>query len=1195
MAASKDKTVRRGVYLYIDGKEIRNDLQTVQKECRKLENDIRKMTIGSREYNETMAKINSLRGIIAQHRDELRQTEKQLQENRKEAKQSDSMFRKMADGFNNYMTMVMSFIAGLTGLFLSMKKAVNDYLSLDSVFSDVMKYTGMTRDQVLELNEDLRKMDTRTARTELNRLAGEAGKLGITGRKNLLDFVEAADIINVSLGEDLGEDAIKNIGKLATLFGDDKRMGLKQAMLSIGSVINYLGSTSSAAEGYLTEFMGRLAGVGKVAGLTVPKIAAYGAVLDQDMQKLEMSSTALQNIIMKLYQAPSEMAKLVGLNADNFAQTVKKDINEALLMLLERLHELGNMDVLAPLFKEMKLDGAGATAVLADLANNVQNIRKQQENANKAFAQGSSVVDEFNTKNNDLTAQMEKAKKVFQERVYDLGQKLLPLMSHMVSSSSMTVRALSMLVDIIIRYGDVLMVLSAGLLLAATRTRMIHTAMVAWHVVLKTGQALHIAYAGAMALLHRNVKLAATAFKGLSRVLKLSPWGLVLSAITAAITGLMAWRKHLAEAKSVTEEFYASILKERSELDILNAQLMRTNLSQAERSRLIAEFNNKYGEYLSNLLSEKSTVQDIKKAYGEAVIGMNDYYARKLLNQKSEKIYTDSAENEMKLLNNTMNGMDSLTKSQQARILGVVSKTVNSMMAKGGKYHKEDITNKIYENLREEMGSVEGLFANSVSNWNDYAHSLNPYIDAVAQRISKLNKVHNELQPFLRGINTTLTMDSTNTPDSSITPNTIKPLRTEGNGTAKDNTKVEVEELRYMQQMADLRQKYLNDKLMTHKDYNSQLEEIEIEHLKRMYELYEQDPKKQLELLSQIQQKMIAFREQSRDEEEKEEQRKADEAYNRHEKQYLLEFEQATRNHYRNMTSEKEYQQELDSIKKDFFQNVLDDILVTEEKKQEIIDEKNKDGLQKDKEVYEQKKNDARQMKNAVVGVFSQMGDAMADLFSGQIDNFGEYMKRILEITLDTIEQQLIAQKAAAIAEVSFKNITKKGLIGLAKAAGEIALITMIFETAKSALKFYDGGYTPEGPWDKPQGVVHSGEFVSNRFAVRNPNIRPVFDLIDYAQKNHTVGNLTGEDIAAVLPSATRTMTQRSNVSTSERKTEHNKDGAIIAMLARLADSNDRLVKRLEEPITAIATASGKNGFKKILDDYNRMLKNKQR
>lgn len=672
--SSNDKVVRRGVYLYIDGNEIKNDIKSIQGECKKLESAVKRMTVGSEEYVQTTRKIQVLKGIIAEHNQTLRQTENQLKANAREAKNNDGMFRKMADGFNNYMGMITAFIAGITGVMLTMRKAVNDYLSLDSVYSDVMKYTGMTRDEVIDLNESLKEMDTRTARTELNRLAGEAGKLGIQGKKDLLDFVQAADIINVSLGEDLGEDAIKNIGKLAQMFGDADRMGLKQAMLSIGSVINHLGSTSSAAEGYLTEFIARMAGVGKQAKLDIPTIAAYGAVLDQDMQKLEASSTALQNILMKIYQDPTKFAKLAKMDVKEFAELVKTDINEAFLQLLDNLGKLGDMNVLAPIFKEMKLDGSEATAVLADLAKNVDNIRQQQIAARNAFEEGTSVVNEFNTKNNDLTAGMEKAKKVFQERVYQLGQQLLPYMSKLVTTSSLTVKGLSALIGFLIKYGDVVVILSAGLLLAATRQKLLTVAMVAWNAVCKVATVLTATYnlaigkmtlntskavaavrvlettlvrhntilvalkataylvSSAYLLLTGNIKKAHQAFSIFTTLLKRNPWTLIITAITAVGAGIYTWYKRTKEAKTITEEFNASIMQERSELDTLYAQLNRTNISQAERTKLIGEFNEKFGKYMGNLLSEKAGIDEIKKAYGEVITSMNDYYARKLLN-----------------------------------------------------------------------------------------------------------------------------------------------------------------------------------------------------------------------------------------------------------------------------------------------------------------------------------------------------------------------------------------------------------------------------------------------------------------------------------------------------------------------------------------------------------------------------------
>ena len=112
-----------------------------------------------------------------------------------------------------------------------MEEYVNKYAELQEHVSGVIKYTGMGAEVAAELNEEFKKMDTKTSREALNDLAADAGRLGITGKKDVLDFVQAADQINVALGADLGDGAIKNIGKLATLFGDDKKHVKKFAQI----------------------------------------------------------------------------------------------------------------------------------------------------------------------------------------------------------------------------------------------------------------------------------------------------------------------------------------------------------------------------------------------------------------------------------------------------------------------------------------------------------------------------------------------------------------------------------------------------------------------------------------------------------------------------------------------------------------------------------------------------------------------------------------------------------------------------------------------------------------------------------------------------------------------------------------------------------------------------------------------------
>lgn len=125
----------------------------------------------------------------------------------------------------------------------------------------------------------------------------------------MLEFVDAANQINVALGEDLGEDAVKNIGKLSQMFGDESRT-LRENMLAIGSAVNSVAQNSSAAEPYLVEFTARMGGVAKQAKMSITDVMGFASALDQNMLRSEMSSTALQGLILKLYQEPAKYAKL---------------------------------------------------------------------------------------------------------------------------------------------------------------------------------------------------------------------------------------------------------------------------------------------------------------------------------------------------------------------------------------------------------------------------------------------------------------------------------------------------------------------------------------------------------------------------------------------------------------------------------------------------------------------------------------------------------------------------------------------------------------------------------------------------------------------------------------------------------------------------------------------------------------------
>ena len=419
--AKDSMTVRRGIYLYINGQEVKNDVKSIESEMRKLVNEQKRMTIGSNEYVMAGKKIGELKRILKEHSDQWRDINSQIEKTPAKV----SKLSKISDVFNKYIGMATAFAASITGISLAFKKLSEENAKMDDVYADVMKTTGLTHKEVEELNESFKKMDTRTSREELNKLAADAGKLGITGKKDLLDFVDAGNQIRVALGEDLGEDAIKNIGKISDVYRASTKeldnLDLKGKMLAIGSSINELGQSSTANEAYLVEFAKRLGGVASQSGISIQNILGYASALDQSGQAVEMSATALQNFIMTLMAEPAKFAQLAGQDVQEFTKLLKTDANAAIIQVLTSLSQQGGFQALIPIFKEMGLDGARAVGVLSSLASNIDMVTEAQNVSNQAFSEGVSITNEYQTKNNNLQAQLDKLRKAFKEQALEVG------------------------------------------------------------------------------------------------------------------------------------------------------------------------------------------------------------------------------------------------------------------------------------------------------------------------------------------------------------------------------------------------------------------------------------------------------------------------------------------------------------------------------------------------------------------------------------------------------------------------------------------------------------------------------------------------------------------------------------------------------------------------------------------------------
>ena len=291
-------------------------------------------TAGPKQLKNTIKDINALlnSGAIERGSEQwksltasLKEANTELTKIRHESAASRTAWQKFTKFLNDSWGGLAMILGSISGLTMTIRKSVQDYAVMEEEMANVRKYTGLASEGVAELNEELKEMDTRTAREKLNGLAGAAGRLGLSTKEAVLEFVDAADKIQVALGDDLGEGAVDQIGKLAMAFGEDEKMGLRGAMLATGSAVNELSQNSSAQAGYLVDFTARVAGFGKQLGLTQAQIMGFGAVMDENLLRDEMAATAFGNMLTKMQTDTEKFARIAGMGVKEFTRILNED------------------------------------------------------------------------------------------------------------------------------------------------------------------------------------------------------------------------------------------------------------------------------------------------------------------------------------------------------------------------------------------------------------------------------------------------------------------------------------------------------------------------------------------------------------------------------------------------------------------------------------------------------------------------------------------------------------------------------------------------------------------------------------------------------------------------------------------------------------------------------------------------------
>ena len=914
------------------------------------------------------------------------------------------------------------------------------------------------------------------------------------------------------------------------------------------------------------------------AGVSIEQLQGTIQMLAEKGLEAEPAGTALRKFFLVLQTGPDETnPKIVGL------QTALENLNKKSLTAAQ----------IQTMFGE---EAYSAATILIDNADKVRQYTEAVTDTNIAMEQAA-----INSDTNE--AKMAQYRNSIKEAGIELMERLNPSLSLFTGWTTKIIVALPTLIGWFIKYKNliILTVGSLGTYMAALKLAtlweekfkdakaasiIVDKAKVTWSKAVTAASYLQ---ASAMFLLTTrmsnlttSIRLSVAALKMFFTTLKLNPFAAISTAVTVLGFGIYKLITYTSDADKAFKDFSKNNTQQQTELYKLYDAIRNTNEGSRRRIELIKEFNDKYGSYLDNLLSEKDSVRDIEKAYKDVSVAIQNKLALEEIEKRKSEISNKSLEDRADSMAKFQGILSRrLTSSTTDNIRNVVIGYVDDMVKKG--YTEKQIADAVSKSLYKKYGNSLKLY-----DLSDAKDAIKDYVSIVKNDYDHIAEIENKFSALI--VKTKENQKAVNQLDEIIvTPDKNGKTNTDITTTRTDNkpSTTEIastaENKRYYDELADLKRTYLASDEMTQQEYTRFMEDLEMRHLENMMAIAGLEPEKRQQIEQKILEARIKYKEECNKLDEEDANKASEEAFTRLEKQYQLDIESVTQKHYAGLSSEQEYRQQLLDIQNEYYDQVLSSSEISEEKKAEIIDKKQQASLEKSRKNYEENQRKIREQLSFAQNIGQQFGEAFAEMLTDSETSLGDFMKATLEIILDSLQKMMIAY----IAETQMKNIATLGFIGLAKAAAEIALITAAFQTAKAVINgFEEGGYTGSGRHDEPKGIVHAGEFVANRYAVQNPAIRPVLDLIDQAQRNNTIGSLTAKDVSAVL-SPTNRMTTNNYYQTAESFSQES-----TAVMLQNMKCMEKLLKRLNEPIFTYTKATGKMGVNEAQQLVEKMKKN---
>lgn len=504
--------------------------------------------------------------------------------------------------------------------------AIKKNLDYSGSLTDIRKVSGLTMDDVNKLSTELSKIDTRTSVEGLAKLAYEGAKLGMGkyGVDGMKQFVAAADQINVAIGEEMGDQALPALSKMVETMGLIPRMGIEKAMLATGSAMFKLSSTSTATSSNIIEFAKRLTGVSRTAGITTDQLLALGSASDSLFLMPEVSATAMSKFIVALQKNHNLIEKDLGIQQgtikDMYAAGHAMD---AIVMVLEKMRDKGNMNALGGIFKDLGSDGQRLVTAMVTMSKNVDVLKDHLYESQEAFEEATAVTSEYEMQQQSAIGILERANNLWEKAFVnpegvDMVKNLAIAwydMSEMMTQSPIFKGTLNSALTAVVTSVKVL-----AFMLPALINYIV--ALGVWKTVTFFISLSRAIWAAVTAQTAFNAAASKNIYAAIASVI-LTLVGVVTSYVHSSEEAAEAekeaarqaseWRDKLNDAQNETNTLT-------QKLSNYKTMLEKANLTQAERNRIIGRFNKDFRPYINNLGIEIKNVKDLKDNYSKLAI-----------------------------------------------------------------------------------------------------------------------------------------------------------------------------------------------------------------------------------------------------------------------------------------------------------------------------------------------------------------------------------------------------------------------------------------------------------------------------------------------------------------------------------------------------------------------------------------------